>query len=94
MTLLIRALGLGLCLVVSMIQAVAAEPRPLSISGQPTPRELQSILGNGWFVYLDGEIDADAGKRLDAFLNSNGVPETSFVILNYPKAQTEHRRWC
>jgi hypothetical protein len=81
--LLIRAVGSVLLLAAAATDAVVAQTRPLSISGLPTPDELRSVLGNGWFIYLDGEIDADAGKRLSAFLAENKVPgTTSLIVLN------------
>src|SRR5687767_3035092 len=66
--LLMRAVGSVPLFAAAATPAVVAQTRPLTISGQPTRDELRSVLGNGWLIYLDGDIDADAGKRLSAFL--------------------------
>jgi hypothetical protein len=76
---------LTLLLMLLMTYAALAQTRPLSISGFPAaPKEWRRILGSHWYVYVDGEIDGDAGKRLDAFIEAEGVPYTSTVILNSP----------
>lgn len=40
------------------------------------------VLGNGRLVYLDGTIDAQAGKRLETFIKENKISSTSTVVLN------------
>jgi ATP-dependent protease ClpP protease subunit len=58
----------------------------LSISGfaPPTNPMLKHLLGSSWTIYLEGEIDANAGKRLRAFVEANSVPRNSHVVLNSP----------
>ncbi|MBK7706482.1 MAG: hypothetical protein IPJ30_12060 [Acidobacteria bacterium] len=41
-------------------------------------------MGNSWRIYAIGEIDADAGKRLEAFLKENKIPEKSTLALDSP----------
>jgi hypothetical protein len=54
----------------------------LAISGKPPNANLQSILGLGWNIYLDGEFDIGADERFAAFLAKNDPPYTSTVIFN------------
>ncbi|WP_143035716.1 hypothetical protein [Bradyrhizobium sp. Rc2d] len=59
-------------------------PDRMSFEGIPPRRDLAFVLGNGWVIYGDGSIDADASKRLEAFLAANHVPERSQLNLNSP----------
>lgn len=63
----------------------AAADGTLSISlSKPLKGTMAHIMGEGRNIYLDGEIDAQAGKRLEAFLKKNNVAYTSTVVLNSP----------
>lgn len=42
------------------------------------------VLGDSRYVYLEGEIDSQAGKRLEAFITENNLSYTSSVVLNSP----------
>lgn len=65
-------------------KAMAADGT-LSISlSKPFKGYMAEIMGNDRNIYLDGEIDAQAGKRLEAYLKKNDVPYTSTIVLNSP----------
>jgi hypothetical protein len=57
---------------------------PISIFGVPPDPKLSFVLGTAWALYLDGTIDGDAGKRLEAYIEVHHVPDSSWVILNSP----------
>lgn len=78
-------LTLSILFFFSFLTATAiAEERQLSISGESTPDTLKLFMGDGWIIYLDGEIGGDDDKRLEMFLKQNNVPESSMVVLNSP----------
>jgi hypothetical protein len=56
----------------------------IHFSGAPPEPRYAPILGNTWLIYARGQIDADAGKRLERFLSSRHVPATSFLYLDSP----------
>ena len=56
----------------------------IHFSGAPPEPGYLPILGNTWLIYARGQIDADAGKRLERFLSSRHVPATSFLYLDSP----------
>jgi hypothetical protein len=79
----IATLVLGLTLAMGF-EATAADG-DLSISlSKPLKGYMAEIMGNGRYVYLEGEIDAQAGQRLENFLKKNDVPYTSTIVLNSP----------
>ena len=61
---------------------VNAGPNALSIVGMP-PR-IAAITGPAWTVFLEGEIDTGASKRLKAFFELYSVPNGSLVYLSSP----------
>ena len=62
-----------------------AAAQRLSISASAPPSRLEAaLMGNARYVYLDGEIDADAAKRFETFVAANDIPYTSTVVLNSP----------
>src|SRR6202012_2500846 len=52
-------------------------------AGKPDPRAF-FLVGNAWRIFVNGEIKADIGERLEQFIASNKVPRESMVILNSP----------
>jgi hypothetical protein len=42
------------------------------------------IVGNSWRIYATGEIDAEAGARLEEFINKNNIPEKSILAIHSP----------
>jgi hypothetical protein len=79
---IVRLLAMSLSLLGFTALGEVTQARALTISGLPPPKELQAIIGSAWFLYLDGEIEVDAGKRLQAFIQANDIPPTSLVVLN------------
>jgi hypothetical protein len=69
---------------ISFLAAFAQEPKIMTIFGAPQNPTMQIVLGNAWALYLDGSIDLDAAKRLEAYILQNEVPRQSWVILNSP----------
>jgi hypothetical protein len=64
--------------------ASAREPGKLNIVGVPEDPKMQMIIGNAWALYLSGDIDLNAGDRLENYIARNKVPRESWVILNSP----------
>ena len=64
------------------IALAAQDTTQMNISGFSENSQLQFVLGTAWALYLDGPIDSDAPKRLEAFILKNKVPARSWVILN------------
>lgn len=62
-----------------------AAAQRLSISASALPSRLEAaLMGSARYVYLDGEIDADAAKRFETFVAANDIPYTSTVVMNSP----------
>lgn len=59
-----------------------AQDQTLRIDGFPP--KLPMMMGSAWHMYLDGPIDANAAKRLEAYIERNRVPTMSHVVLNSP----------
>lgn len=55
----------------------------LSIKGFPPERPIE-IVGNSWFIFLDGVIDSEAPKRFEQYITQNHIPDRSIVYLNSP----------
>lgn len=46
---------------------------------------LAKVMGNiAWWIYAEGEIDADAGGRLEQLITKNKIPNGSFIVLSSP----------
>jgi len=48
------------------------------------PAQPREVFGNAWIIYGDGEIDFDAGKRLQELVKQNNIPNSSMLYLNSP----------
>jgi len=58
-----------------IMRFVALPPAPL----------IEKLMGDhAWSIYAAGEIDADAGKRLDALIVEKKIPGASLLFLNSP----------
>lgn len=79
----ITTIALAVTTLIGLDARAADGSLEISLS-KPLKGYMADILGSGRYVYLDGEIDAQAGKRLEAFLIKNNVPYTSTVVLNSP----------
>ncbi|PSO14814.1 hypothetical protein [Bradyrhizobium sp. MOS003] len=55
----------------------------MTVKGFP-PELPTEIAGNGWFVFLDGDIDPDAPQRFEQYVTQNRIPDRSIVYLNSP----------
>jgi hypothetical protein len=64
--------------------AFAGDTEKMSIEGASQSRSDQWLQGNMATLYLSGTIDADAGKRLEAYMVANQVPRESWAILDSP----------
>lgn len=64
--------------------ADAHAAQQLSISGKPPEAQEVPIIGTAWYLFLDGEIDADAPARLERYIIQNRVPDESLVYINSP----------
>ncbi|TQF28140.1 hypothetical protein UNPF46_27820 [Bradyrhizobium sp. UNPF46] len=55
----------------------------MTVKGFPPELPIE-IAGNGWFVFLDGDIDPDAPQRFEQYVTQNRIPDRSIVYLNSP----------
>jgi hypothetical protein len=79
------ALVLGLITCIFTEIPTAQSQEKLNIWGSPPPKNMQSYLGTGWNIYLDGEIDSDADARFAAFIAKNDIgPFSTMIHLNSP----------
>lgn len=57
----------------------------LKFDAVPPDPLLAKVMGNiAWWIYAEGEIDADAGDRLEQLLIKNNIPNGSFIVLSSP----------
>lgn len=63
---------------------LSAAAKPMTIRGEGPPPEHQVFGGNAWRLFLEGEIEADSGDRLESFIRQNNIPEHSWVYFNSP----------
>lgn len=69
----------------SVMSLCAQADAPLSISlSRPLPASLAAVMGTGRYIYLDGDVDLQAGRRLEEFIKANDLSPTSIVVLNSP----------
>ncbi|MCK1745917.1 hypothetical protein IVA80_35430 [Bradyrhizobium sp. 139] len=56
----------------------------MRFDGRPPDPKLIFLAGNAWTIYASGPIDAEAGKRLEAYLAANRVPMQSHFYFDSP----------
>jgi hypothetical protein len=61
----------------------AQSPQQMQFRALP-PLQPAEVFGNAWTIYADGNIDADAGPRLEQLIRDNGIPPKSLLYLNSP----------
>jgi hypothetical protein len=57
---------------------------PIKIKGFPPNPEMAEIIGNGWWIYINGSITSSTAQEVDQYLTKNHVPAMSMVVLNSP----------
>jgi hypothetical protein len=79
------ALVLGLIAFSLAQMPTARSQEKMSIYGVQPLKSLQSVIGTGWIIYLDGEIDSAADARFAEFIAKNDIgPYSTTIVFNSP----------
>ncbi len=68
-------------LILNPASALTINGAPPTLKGM-SQTQAARILGSGWLLYLDGDIELDSGQKFEAYLKANNVPAYTIVVLN------------
>jgi hypothetical protein len=80
-----RALYFALLLLLVWAVSACAQPNQMQFRAYPPKPDMQMMMGeHAWAIYATGEIDGEAGKRLEMLIANKRIPLASRLFLNSP----------
>ena len=80
-----RPLSFALLLSLACAALARAQPNQMQFEAYPPAPLMQTLMGDhAWKIYATGEIDLEAGKRLEALIANKRIPLGSYLYLHSP----------